>query len=66
MKYAHFFDADSGAVHRIPRKKFEKIQDEAQKKIDAGIARDVASNEMHEELCRFPIALYIDWVERVL
>lgn len=66
MKYAHFFDAETGAVHRIPRKVFERIQQETKAKIESGVDEDIASNEMHEQLEKYPVLLYIDWAERVL
>ena len=66
MRYAYIFDADSGAVHKVPRKKFEAAKEEMRLKIKSGYPSDSASNEMHETLTQYPIALYIDWAERVL
>ena len=66
MRYAHFFNVETGAVHRIPRKKFEEIQNKTKEKVLAGVDSDTASNEMHEYLCGFPVLMYIDWAERIL
>jgi len=64
--YAYILDADSGALHKVPRKKFEAAQEEMQRKIESGYPSDSASNEMLEMLTKHPVTLYVDWVERVL